>query len=68
MLTHLVRRLCAGLRVAIARNEARGDPCDPKTLFHLTELERFAAGDDARANDLVDETERVVVAKSDLGW
>ena len=39
-----VRRLCAGLRIAIAFNDAQGEPCHPKTRTHLAALERYGAG------------------------
>lgn len=39
-----VRRLCAGLRIVIAFNDAKGERCHRATRRHLEALERYAAG------------------------
>lgn len=49
-----VRRLCAGLRIAIAFNDAQGEPCHPKTRTHLAALERYGAGAEVGVDSIRD--------------
>ncbi len=61
----ITRRLCAGLRAAIALNDAAGERCDPATLAHLALVERFAAGEPVDLFAVLDRAESVSRAWSE---